>query len=187
MDATSTTPPPEAALLHSFLNTLDLRTFIRYGIQLHGADRLSTPQALAAWLHTQDLLPADSPVSARDLARARGLRAQLRAALSRDEEPEAADGGSPQGIRLSFRLSGVPGEPPGLVPAGADAEGALGRLALCASRAVASGVWGRLKMCEAPDCHWVFYDKSRPGRGRWCSAELCGNRMKTRAYRRRHR
>ncbi|MFG2222928.1 CGNR zinc finger domain-containing protein [Streptomyces sp. NPDC048644] len=187
MDVTSSTPPPEAALLHSFLNTLDLRTFTRYGIPLHGDDLLSTPRALAAWLYARELLPADSRVSGQDLARARDLRAQLRAALSRGEDPEAADGGSPQGIRLSFRLSAAPGEPPRLVPAGADVDGALGHIALSAARAVTSGAWGRLKMCEAPDCHWVFYDKSRPGRGRWCSAELCGNRMKTRAYRRRQR
>lgn len=51
--------------------------------------------------------------------------------------------------------------------------------------ATADGSWRRLRMCPAPDCQWVFYDRSRPGRARWCSPRLCGNRMKTQAYRRR--
>ncbi|WP_425288558.1 CGNR zinc finger domain-containing protein [Streptomyces melanosporofaciens] len=37
-------------------------------------------------------------------------------------------------------------------------------------------------MCP-PDCQWVHYDNSRPGRARWCSPQLCGNRTKTQAYR----
>ncbi|MGP3944789.1 CGNR zinc finger domain-containing protein [Streptomyces sp. 6N106] len=39
-------------------------------------------------------------------------------------------------------------------------------------------------MCP-PDCQWVHYDNSRPGRARWCSPQLRGNRTKTQAYRRR--
>ncbi|MFD0499896.1 CGNR zinc finger domain-containing protein [Streptomyces rhizosphaericus] len=35
------------------------------------------------------------------------------------------------------------------------------------------------------DCQWVFYDNSGPGRAQWCSPQLCGNRAKTQAYRRR--
>jgi predicted RNA-binding Zn ribbon-like protein len=50
---------------------------------------------------------------------------------------------------------------------------------------VAGGDWGRLKLCAAPDCRWAFYGTSRNGSGRWCSMGACGNRHKTRAYRRR--
>jgi predicted RNA-binding Zn ribbon-like protein len=31
----------------------------------------------------------------------------------------------------------------------------------------------------------MFVDTSRPGKRRWCSMELCGNRKKTATYRRR--
>ena len=41
----------------------------------------------------------------------------------------------------------------------------------------------RLKMCASEECHWVFYDRSKPGNRRWCSSALCGNRDKTRNYR----
>lgn len=44
---------------------------------------------------------------------------------------------------------------------------------------------GRLRRCEGPDCALLFHDASRPGRRRWCSAERCGNRVNTTAYRRR--
>ena len=42
-------------------------------------------------------------------------------------------------------------------------------------------------MCDLEECHWVFYDRSKPGARRWCASALCGNRQKTRAYRLRHR
>lgn len=44
----------------------------------------------------------------------------------------------------------------------------------------------RLRRCAGPDCALLFHDASRPGRRRWCSAERCGNRVNTMAYRRRH-
>ena len=51
--------------------------------------------------------------------------------------------------------------------------------------AVADGRWKRLKLCASDDCRWAFVDSSRSGGGRWCSMEVCGNRHKTKAYRRR--
>ena len=45
----------------------------------------------------------------------------------------------------------------------------------------------RLRRCASPDCDLIFYDSSRPGRRRWCSTERCGDRMRARAYRARHR
>jgi predicted RNA-binding Zn ribbon-like protein len=49
------------------------------------------------------------------------------------------------------------------------------------------GTLDRLKMCAADECRRVFYDRSKPATRRWCMSTLCGNRMKTRAYRERHR
>ncbi|MFI7544479.1 CGNR zinc finger domain-containing protein [Actinoplanes sp. NPDC049599] len=34
-------------------------------------------------------------------------------------------------------------------------------------------------------CRSVFYDRSKNGSKTWCSMEVCGNRNKTRSYRRR--
>ena len=50
-----------------------------------------------------------------------------------------------------------------------------------------NGTLDRLKMCAAEECRRVFFDRSKPATRRWCMSELCGNRMKTRAYRERQR
>ena len=47
------------------------------------------------------------------------------------------------------------------------------------------GTWRRLKVCR--NCQWAFYDTSKNRSGSWCSMQLCGNRLKTRAYRTRRR
>jgi predicted RNA-binding Zn ribbon-like protein len=49
--------------------------------------------------------------------------------------------------------------------------------------AMLDGSWGRLKACR--NCRWSFYDYSPNRSATWCSMQLCGNRTKTRAYRRR--
>jgi predicted RNA-binding Zn ribbon-like protein len=49
------------------------------------------------------------------------------------------------------------------------------------------GTLDRLKMCAAEECRRVFFDRSKPSTRRWCMPTLCGNRIKTRTYRERHR
>ena len=45
----------------------------------------------------------------------------------------------------------------------------------------------RIRECDAPDCNWLFLDRSRGGRRRWCDMSVCGNRAKARRYYERHR
>lgn len=44
---------------------------------------------------------------------------------------------------------------------------------------------GRVRECDAGDCQWLFLDRSRSRRRRWCSMESCGNREKARRHYRR--
>jgi predicted RNA-binding Zn ribbon-like protein len=45
-----------------------------------------------------------------------------------------------------------------------------------------------LRFCEAPDCEWLFLDRSRNRSRRWCDMTSCGNRAKARRhYERAHR
>jgi predicted RNA-binding Zn ribbon-like protein len=45
----------------------------------------------------------------------------------------------------------------------------------------------RLHRCENALCKAVFYDDSRPGRRRWCAPNRCGDRIRAKTYRARHR
>jgi predicted RNA-binding Zn ribbon-like protein len=50
-----------------------------------------------------------------------------------------------------------------------------------------TGRLARLKTCASDECHWIFFDRSKPANRHWCSSSICGNRQKTRAYRERQR
>jgi predicted RNA-binding Zn ribbon-like protein len=60
---------------------------------------------------------------------------------------------------------------------------ALDEVVAVAFGAMLDGSWSRLKACR--NCRWSFYDYSPNRSATWCSMQLCGNRTKTRAYRRR--
>ena len=175
--------PPPLDLVQDFVNT---------EIAVWAVDDIATPDALAAWLRSRDLLPDGAVVDAGSFVRARALRRVLRALASRNAHGSTSDDDSrvefaalaPE-LPLRFEL----GEWGDLRIAPAD-RGANGSLAEILSRvfeAQASGEWRRLKSCPGPHCGWLFYDASRNASSRWCSMSICGNRTKTAAYRRRRR
>jgi len=45
----------------------------------------------------------------------------------------------------------------------------------------------RIRKCESASCVVHFYDTSKKGSRRWCSMNICGNRLKVAAYQRRQR
>jgi predicted RNA-binding Zn ribbon-like protein len=61
------------------------------------------------------------------------------------------------------------------------ADDPLARVVAVAFGAMLEGTWARLKACR--NCKWAFYDYSKNRAASWCSMQLCGNRLKTRAYR----
>jgi predicted RNA-binding Zn ribbon-like protein len=181
--------PPELVAVERFLNTVDERSFSRLGVRHTGGEALGSPSALTAWLADHGLLPAGSPATPEDLALGLALRAGVRDALL------LRAGGTDQGTvaRANTTLAALPlrveldaDGTPRLAAAGDGVLAALADLASTIARSEAAGSWRRMKICAAADCRWVFYDGSRSGAGRWCSMATCGNRDKTRAYRRRH-
>ena len=46
---------------------------------------------------------------------------------------------------------------------------------------------GRIRKCESDACVVHFYDTSKKGARRWCSMNICGNKLKVAAYRKRRR
>ena len=184
--------PVEVARLEAFCNTVDRHTFGEHGRK--PADRrelLASPARLRDWLVAQGLL--DDPgaaVGTGDLDRAvvlrDGLRAWLKARQGLDHDQAALDRARELLGRLRLQVD-LGSRTAVLAPAGDPATAALGRLAGDLATAAATGALARLKICGAPDCQFVYYDRSRSRTSRWCSTEICGNRMKTRRYRGRHR
>lgn len=147
---------------------------------------LSSPAALAAWL-AEAGLPIDGAPTDDDVRRAVELREALRDLLQANNGGEASSK-SVTTVNEAARTAriGVELDPAGQVrlmtPArGADA--ALGAIVAVSFSAMLDGSWSRLKACR--NCHWIFHDFSRNRSARWCSMTLCGNRLKTRSYRRR--
>jgi predicted RNA-binding Zn ribbon-like protein len=134
--------------------------------------------------HGVDWLPdwlAEHGFEERGLERARELREALRRLVLANNGRPLDDGAlavvNAAAARLALRLdaSGALS-----VSAGGDA---LDELVAVAFGAMLDGTWGRLKACR--NCHWSFYDYSPNRSATWCSMQICGNRKKTRAYRRR--
>jgi predicted RNA-binding Zn ribbon-like protein len=116
-----------------------------------------------------------------ELERARALRDALRALVLANNgfplERAALQVVNAAAVRLTLRLDA---ERRVQVESGGDALDAVVAVALAA---MLDGTWSRLKACR--NCHWAFYDLSPNRSATWCSMQLCGNRTKTRAYRRR--
>jgi predicted RNA-binding Zn ribbon-like protein len=167
----------------------------RYDLPNHAPEPLRLVQRLVNtvdferdrdWLG--DLL-ADEGVQATpgELARARDVREAIRELLyANNRQPTEGD---PYGLlrraadRAGFTLDL---EAPTLTAAAPGVDGLLGRVLAVAYGAMVDGSWNRLKACRNHGCRWAFYDYSRNRSASWCSMQLCGNRTKTRAYRRRH-
>ena len=59
-------------------------------------------------------------------------------------------------------------------------EAALGPIAVAAVRLFTQGDFHRIRECGGHACGWLFYDRSKNNRRRWCEMEVCGNRAKQR-------
>ena len=153
--------PEPLRLVQRFVNTVDHE---------HGREWIGTPAELADFLGG-----AESEV---DVARAHELR-EARRLLLRANNGAPLDGDAvavvnraAAGLRLSLDEGGH-------VLFGAGAP--LARIVAVAFGAMLEGTWPRLKACR--NCRWAFYDYSKNRAASWCSMQLCGNRLKTRAYR----
>ncbi|HVI62122.1 MAG TPA: CGNR zinc finger domain-containing protein [Bradyrhizobium sp.] len=69
--------------------------------------------------------------------------------------------------------------------AAAPGSNALGRVVAELYGLAKTDRLARLKACASEQCHWIFFDRSKPANRHWCSSYVCGNRQKTRDYRRR--
>ena len=159
--------PEPVRLVQRFVNTIDLS---------HDRDWLT------AFLADEGL----AEPTEEELERARQLRESIRELLyenngqgrPRERWAELNVAAGHAGLTVDFASRE-------LVPTATGLDGLLGRIAVTCLTAMGDGTWLRLKCCRNVACRWSFYDYSRNRSASWCSMQICGNRTKTRAYRRR--
>ncbi|MEJ2085668.1 MAG: ABATE domain-containing protein [Acidobacteriota bacterium] len=66
-------------------------------------------------------------------------------------------------------------------------ESVLWPVVRSAADLLTSGELARVGECDGDPCSWLFVDRSRTGRRRWCDMKTCGNRDKARRYYRRQK
>ncbi len=176
-----TPAPGDLAVVQAFVNTNDIEG---------GDECLGDPDALASWLAAAGLCERGVRVTRAEFRIAIGVREGLRALGS-------ANNGDPLDLATLDRLNEAAEQIPLTVgfsqedwhPQGYT-EGVSGVLAWilgAVMKGISAGTWSRMKACKRNRCRWLFYDHSRNRSAVWCLMEVCGNKEKAMAYRKRRR
>lgn len=161
-------------------------------VRREGGEELTSATALGRFLHELGVGPAGQP-TAHDLRQVLALREQVAALIAAPDEARVVTGSN----ELLGRAAPVPELAPDsegrwqwhLEPArGASPADVLALLTGVGLLGVVRTLgYARLRSCEAPDCAGMFVDTSRAGRRRFCTPELCGNRLNVANHRARRR
>ncbi|HEY6761166.1 MAG TPA: CGNR zinc finger domain-containing protein [Baekduia sp.] len=181
-----TPAPGRLGLVQAFANSF-------WDLDAGGADEWGDATAYGRWLAARGFA-GGRDASEADRGRAVALREALRRmALTHHDAPDAPPHPADLAI-LDAAAAGAPlhvrfeaGGPPVHVAAGDGPDTALALVLGVVAEAMADGRWTRMKACPGPHCGWLFYDGSRNRSRQWCSMQICGNRVKGREYRARHR
>jgi predicted RNA-binding Zn ribbon-like protein len=184
--------PDELANLYDFANSLDVRRFVHHGVQHEQGDELGGPRQLGAWMAQRGLLWTGAKITPAMFESALKLRACVRDYLQFDPVERRNNRDATRSLNDALKLFPLAVEAQheggmALRPARSDALAGLSAISAELYTGSVTGALGRLKMCAAEECRRVFFDRSKPATRRWCMSTLCGNRIKTRAYRERHR
>jgi predicted RNA-binding Zn ribbon-like protein len=184
--------PSDIALLYDFVNSLDLRRYVEQGVAHVVSDELATKSQLESWLSARDLSAENTRLSEHDRRGALALREALRSFIQlspndREANSAAAAQFNAAAVNFPLTLMMLKGGEVALRPSRLSPASGLGTVVAELQQLAATDRLDRLKMCASEECHWVFYDRSKPANRRWCNSALCGNRQKTRAYRERRR
>jgi predicted RNA-binding Zn ribbon-like protein len=173
--------PGPLALVQAFVNTAAEEGQYRW-------EAFADPDSLRYWLVRKGLLDEEA-IGDADVAWAkevrRGLRSLLAANNGGEIDPGALETLNNAAARAGLVVQFGPDGRAALETGAGGVEGAIGRVLEAVCAGMEEGGWERLKTCANGHCGWAFYDRSKNRSGRWCSMDVCGNRAKTRAYRRR--
>lgn len=172
----------DVGLVQAFVNTVDLSP---------GIEELSSTNTLHAWLVAKKLLAESDPVDESDLKHTIAVREAMRGVIGGNsgnrvypiDVATLNEVASASRLRMRFGSDGRPR----LEPEASGAVGALGRMVAALYAAMQEDDWHRLKLCNADDCRWAFFDRSKNRSSRWCTMASCGNRAKARRFRKQHK
>src|ERR1700722_2688852 len=184
--------PDQLANLYDFANSLDVRNFTHHGVPRRQGDELTGPRELSAWMAQRGLSWTSAKLTPAMFATALRLRAGIRCYLECDLAERRKNKDAVRALNAALQPFPLlaRAQTDGGMTLGAAREDALAGLSTIATELYNGSITGtldRLKMCAAEECRRVFFDRSKPATSRWCMSTLCGNRMKTRNYRERHR
>lgn len=171
--------PGELARLEEFCNSARF---------LYDEDAFSTPEAAMAWLRERRFVGADFELTERGLDRLAELRETFRTHLAGTDFERTGTTLN----RLAGELIAAPawteyGEPYLRSRSAAPVDELRASLLGALFTADLRGELTRLKPCAAPQCRFIFYDRSPRANSIWCSMQICGARHKMRTYRNRER
>ncbi|MDD9268108.1 CGNR zinc finger domain-containing protein [Paenibacillus sp. GCM10023248] len=157
-------------------------------------DRLDNPDWLHRWLTSQNL-NMDRPPEPAELQELKELRALLHRivtqfvskAMPHEADTEALNAimaGGPVIRKLvsdegRYRLEWY-----GL---NRRWEQVLADIAASMAQSIANGETSRIRICDNPNCLWVYVDETRNRSKRYCDDKMCGNLMKVRRFRARQK
>jgi predicted RNA-binding Zn ribbon-like protein len=176
--------PPSLQQVQAFVNTLDLG---------EATDLLDDVASARRWLRREGFMGARATLNQAQLTEIREVRESLRALLAQNSGGPAPSAAQLRPLRV---LAGARQPQLGVDTFGrvefegarrSDIRDGLLGLLVAIRDAQADGSWARLKVCGNPDCRWAYFDQSRNRQGIWCDMASCGNRLKNRAFRARHR
>ena len=173
--------PGDLAVVQAFVNTNDLE----------GEDeRLGDPAALGSWLVDARLCPPGTRPTRAEFALAVDVREGLRA-LGRANNGEPLASGELRGLNDAVRriplVARFERDAWHLDPSSQGVQEALGWILSVVVETMSDGSWFCMKACRRDRCRCLFYDYSKNHSGVWCAMEICGNKEKALAYRRRSR
>lgn len=181
---------------------LDFVNTVAGGTKARDDDALTDFAALADWAQTAGALDADEAALMRAeaaaaagpaviaLTRARATREMLDRLFGRlaaGGVPTLADRGAFETEAQEARRAGRIAIDVGrravrweVKVEAAPLDAVRHRVALAAEALLTGPELIRVRECEA--CSWLFVDRSKSGRRRWCSMATCGNRAKARRH-----
>ncbi len=168
-------------------------------------DLLEKSQDLLDWLAAAGLISADSfkrgvgavrnAESEKALLRARDYRAILKSAL----EAIGAGGNIRKGKAAIAETNRLLAEPRATFTLSVEkapqlhqdwflreADDLIRPIAFAFARLLTTQDVGRIRKCQNPECVLFFLDTSKSGTRAWCSMDICGNKLRVAAFRRRH-